>query len=38
MSGQRQVKRQNRGFQVTSHRDLKVISFEPKLTPNTPKI
>ena len=37
-SGQGQVKGQNRGFQVTSRRDLKIISFGPKLTPNTPKI
>ena len=36
--GQGQDKCQNRGFQVTSRRDLKIISFGPKLTPNTPKI
>ena len=38
MSGQAQVKGQNRGLKVTSRRDLKIISFGPKLTPNTPKI
>ena len=38
MSGQGQVKSQNRGFQVTSRRDLKIISFGPKLTSSTPKI
>ena len=38
VSGQGQVKSQNRGFQVTSHRDLKVISFGQKLTSSTPEI
>ena len=38
VSGQGQVKSQNRGFQVTSRRDLKIISFGPKLTSSTPKI
>ena len=38
VSGQGEVKDQNRGFQVTSRKDLKIISFGLKLTPNTPKI
>ena len=38
VSGQGQVKSQNRGFQVTSRRDLKIISFGPKLTSSTPEI
>ena len=32
------VRCQNRGFQVTSRRDLKIISFGPKLTSSTPEI
>ena len=38
LSGQGQVKSQNRGFQVTSRRDLKIISFGPKLTSSTLEI